>query len=354
MKVTQILFYNNENSITDNEIKNLFNIFDTQVINNSRVDVNLETAKNQINKLADAVRNGSSIDLDYLVNIMFHDDIKISLYATNQLYLIYSKLNNSLKRDIKELIKSLYEIKVRDDKEYFKERPLLSAMACGEAIAGQQGKGNNVFISAIDNYLNMKFNDSVLANSHESVSNNNRYVSSSELESWASFQPYQCDIGHYELIVKKIENSKKSAELKNYIVLVNNNHWVALLTYKDSCFLCDSLPSIKKEKDERHKLLTKLEEKGFSTFHIEYNLQKNVPNGCGLLALNYIDCLHNELNKFNNEKEVDLTPTIETVLKNTGKNFLSLNDVEQTTFNHDVRKKMIMDTLFRIVGSSDE
>ncbi len=45
MKVTQILFYNNENSITDNEIKNLFNIFDTQVINNSRVDVNLETAK---------------------------------------------------------------------------------------------------------------------------------------------------------------------------------------------------------------------------------------------------------------------------------------------------------------------
>ena len=50
MKVTQILFYNNENSITDNEIKNLFNIFDTQVINNSRVDVNLETAKNQINK----------------------------------------------------------------------------------------------------------------------------------------------------------------------------------------------------------------------------------------------------------------------------------------------------------------
>ena len=51
MKVTQILFYNNENSITDNEIKNLFNIFDTQVINNSRVDVNLETAKNQINKL---------------------------------------------------------------------------------------------------------------------------------------------------------------------------------------------------------------------------------------------------------------------------------------------------------------
>ncbi|HID7803506.1 TPA: hypothetical protein ACXIBI_002903 [Proteus mirabilis] len=354
MKVTQILFYNNENSITDNEIKNLFNIFDTQVINNSRVDINLETAKNQINKLADAVRNGSSIDLDYLVNIMFHDDIKISLYATNQLYLIYPKLNNSIREDIKELVKLLYEIKIKEDQEYFKERPLLSAMACGEAIAGQQGKGNNVFISAIDNYLNMKFNDSVLANSHESVSNNNRYVSSSELESWASFQPYQCDIGHYELIVKKIENSKKSAELKNYIVLVNNNHWVALLTYKDSCFLCDSLPSIKKEKDERHKLLTKLEEKGFSTFNIEYNLQKNVPNGCGLLALNYIDCLHNELNKFNNEKEVDLTPTIETVLKNTGKNFLSLNDVEQTTFNHDVRKKMIMDTLFRIVGSSDE
>lgn len=120
MKVTQILFYNNENSITDNEIKNLFNIFDTQVINNSRVDVNLETAKNQINKLANAVRNGSSKDLDYLVNIMFHDDIKISLYATNQLYLIYPKLNNSIREDIKELVKLLYEIKIKEIKSILK------------------------------------------------------------------------------------------------------------------------------------------------------------------------------------------------------------------------------------------
>ncbi|HCT9109208.1 TPA: hypothetical protein OUB95_002765, partial [Proteus mirabilis] len=286
MKVTQILFYNNENSITDNEIKNLFNIFDTQVINNSRVDVNLETAKNQINKLADAVRNGSSIDLDYLVNIMFHDDIKISLYATNQLYLIYPKLNNSIREDIKELVNLLYEIKIKEDQEYFKERPLLSAMACEEAIARQKGKGENVFISAVDNYLNIKCNDSVLSN-NESVSNNNRYISSSELESWASFQPYQCDICSYESILKKIEKSKGSAELKNYVVLVNNNHWVALLTYKNSCFLCDSLPSSKKEKDERHNLLIELEEKGFNPVNIEYNLQKNVPNGCGLLALNY-------------------------------------------------------------------
>ena len=36
MKVTQILFYNNENSITDNEIKTYLISFDTQVINNSR------------------------------------------------------------------------------------------------------------------------------------------------------------------------------------------------------------------------------------------------------------------------------------------------------------------------------
>ncbi|OAH94108.1 hypothetical protein AZH52_05175 [Proteus mirabilis] len=354
MKVTQILFYNNENSITDNEIKNLFNIFDTQVINNSRVDVNLETAKNQINKLANAVRNGSSKDLDYLVNIMFHDDIKISLYATNQLYLIYPKLNNSIREDIKELVKLLYEIKIKEDQEYFKERPLLSAMACEEAIARQKGKGENVFISAVDNYLNIKCNDSVLANSNESVSNNNRYISSSELESWASFQPYQCDIGSYESILKKIENSKGSAELKNYVVLVNNNHWVALLTYKDSCFLCDSLPSSKKEKDERHNLLIELEEKGFNTVNIEYNLQKNVPNGCGLLALNYIDSLHNEWNKFNHEKEDDLTSTIETVLQKTGKDFLNLSCGEQTTFNHNFRKKLIMDTLFCIVKSNDE
>ncbi|HGN9120429.1 TPA: hypothetical protein ACK1SE_003385 [Proteus mirabilis] len=259
MNITPILFSNNENNITDSEIKNLFNIFDIQLFNKDSLSFNLDIAKDQINELADSVRNGSLKDLDYLVNIMFHDDITISLYATNQLYLIYSKLNDSIKRDIKELIKSLYEIKVRDDKEYFKERPLLSAMACGEAIAGQQGKGNNVFISAIDNYLNMKFNDSVLANSHESVSNNNRYISSSELESWASFQPYQCDIGSYESILKKIEKSKGSAELKNYVVLVNNNHWVALLTYKNSCFLCDSLPSSKK--DERHNLLIELEKK---------------------------------------------------------------------------------------------
>ena len=120
-------------------------------------------------------------------------------------------------------------------------------MACEEAIARQKGKGENVFISAVDNYLNIKCNDSVLANSNESVSNNNRYISSSELESWASFQSYQCDICSYESILKKIENSKGSAELKNYVVLVNNNHWVALLTYKDSCFLCDSLPSSKKD-----------------------------------------------------------------------------------------------------------
>lgn len=72
------------------------------------------------------------------------------------------------------------------------------------------------------------------------------------------------------------------------------------------------------------------------------------------MALNYIDSLHNEWNKFNHEKEDDLTSTIETVLQNTGKNFLNLSSGEQTTFNHDVRKKLIMDTLFCIVKSNDE
>lgn len=354
MNITPISFIENQQSIKDNEIKNLFDIFDIRLFNNDSLSFNLDIAKNQINELADSVRNGSSKDLDYLVNIMFHDDIKISLYATNQLYLIYSKLNSSIRRDIKELIKSLYEIKVRDDKEYFKERPLLSAMACGDAIAGQQGKGNNVFISAIDNYLNMKCNDSVLVNSMDSVSSSNRYISSSELQSWVSFQPYQCDIGHYETILKKIENDKKSDELKNYVVLVNNNHWVALFTYKDSCFLCDSLSSNKEDNDERHKLLTRLKEKGFNTFNIEDNLQKNVPNGCGLFALNYIDNLQNKLNKLNNEKVADLTSTIETVLQNTGKIFLNQSDDEQAVFNHHFRKKLIMDALFHFVKSSNE
>ncbi|MBG6031604.1 hypothetical protein I5E97_11170 [Proteus hauseri] len=354
MNITPISFIENQQSIKDNEIKNLFDIFDIRLFNNDSLSFNLDIAKNQINELADSVRNGSSKDLDYLVNIMFHDDIKISLYATNQLYLIYSKLNNSIRRDIKELIKSLYEIKVRDDKEYFKERPLLSAMACGDAIAGQQGKGNNVFISAIDNYLNMKCNDSVLVNSMDSVSSSNRYISSSELQSWVSFQPYQCDIGHYETILKKIENDKKSDELKNYVVLVNNNHWVALFTYKDSCFLCDSLSSNKEDNDERYKLLTRLKEKGFNTFNIEDNLQKNVPNGCGLFALNYIDNLQNKLNKLNNEKVADLTSTIETVLQNTGKIFLNQSDDEQAVFNHHFRKKLIMDALFHFVKSSNE
>lgn len=354
MNITPISFIENQQSIKDNEIKNLFDIFDIRLFNNDSLSFNLDIAKNQINELADSVRNGSSKDLDYLVNIMFHDDIKISLYATNQLYLIYSKLNNSIRKDIKELIKSLYEIKVRDDKEYFKERPLLSAMACGDAIAGQQGKGNNVFISAIDNYLNMKCNDSVLVNSRDSVSSSNRYISSSELQSWVSFQPYQCDIGHYETILKKIENDKKSDELKNYVGLVNNNHWVALFTYKDSCFLCDSLSSNKEDNDERHKLLTRIKEKGFNTFNIEDNLQKNVPNGCGLFALNYIDNLQNKLNKLNNEKVADLTSTIETVLQNTGKIFLNQSDDEQAVFNHHFRKKLIMDALFHFVKSSNE
>ncbi|EST59287.1 hypothetical protein K151_387 [Proteus hauseri ZMd44] len=354
MNITPISFIENQQSIKDNEIKNLFDIFDIRLFNNDSLSFNLDIAKNQINELADSVRNGSSKDLDYLVNIMFHDDVKISLYATNQLYLIYSKLNNSIRRDIKELIKSLYEIKVRDDKEYFKERPLLSAMACGDAIAGQQGKGNNVFISAIDNYLNMKCNDSVLVNSMDSVSSSNRYISSSELQSWVSFQPYQCDIGHYETILKKIENDKKSDELKNYVVLVNNNHWIALFTYKDSCFLCDSLSSNKEDNDERYKLLTRLKEKGFNTFNIEDNLQKNVPNGCGLFALNYIDNLQNKLNKLNNEKVADLTSTIETVLQNTGKIFLNQSDDEQAVFNHHFRKKLIMDALFHFVKSSNE
>lgn len=354
MNITPISFIENQQSIKDNEIKNLFDIFDIRLFNNDSLSFNLDIAKNQINELADSVRNGSSKDLDYLVNIMFHDDVKISLYATNQLYLIYSKLNNSIRKDIKELIKSLYEIKVRDDKEYFKERPLLSAMACGDAIAGQQGKGNNVFISAIDNYLNMKCNDSVLVNSMDSVSSSNRYISSSELQSWVSFQLYQCDIGHYETILKKIENDKKSDELKNYVVLVNNNHWVALFTYKDSCFLCDSLSSNKEDNDERYKLLTRLKEKGFNTFNIEDNLQKNVPNGCGLFALNYIDNLQNKLNKLNNEKVADLTSTIETVLQNTGKIFLNQSDDEQAVFNHHFRKKLIMDALFHFVKSSNE
>ncbi|MCT6517562.1 MULTISPECIES: C48 family peptidase [Enterobacterales] len=351
MSITPIAFIPNQQSIKDNEIKNLFDIFDIQVFNNDSLSLNLEIAKNKINELADSVRNGSSKDLDYLVNIMFHDDIKISLYATNQLYLIYSKLNDSIKEDIKELIKSFYEIKVRDDKEYFKERPLLSAMACGDEIAGQQGSGNNVFISAIDNYLNMKCNDSVLVNSTESVSSHNRYISSSELQSWVSLQSYQCDIGHYETMLKKIENNKKSDELKNYVVLVNNNHWVAVFTYKDSCFLCDSLSSNKNNNDERYKLLTRLKEKGFRTFNIDDNLQKNVPNGCGLFALNYIDNLQNKLNT---EKVADLTSTIETVLRNTGKTFLSQSDEEQATFNHDFRKKLIMDTLFCFVKFSNE
>lgn len=350
MNITSTSFITNEQNIKGNEIQNSFNIFDIDLCS-------LEVAKNQIDQLANSVRNLSLKyleDLEYLANIMFHENKEISLYATNQLYLIYSKLNNTIRGDIKEFIKSLYEIKVRDDKEYFKERPLLSAMACGDAIAGQQGKGNNVFISAIDNYLNIESTKSVFANNAESVSNNNRYISASELQSWVSLQSYQCDIGHYETILEKIENNKKSDELKNYVVLVNNNHWVSLFTYKDNCFLCDSLPSTKEKNDDRNELLTRLEEKGFNTFNIKFNLQKNAPNGCGLFALNYIDSLQNELNNLNNGKENDLTSTIETVLHNTGKNFLNLSDEEQTTFNHDFRKTLIMDTLFHLVKFNDK
>ncbi|MEZ2686232.1 hypothetical protein ACBQ20_15715 [Proteus vulgaris] len=354
MKTIPISFSSNQQCNNDNKIKNLVDVFDIQFFNNDSLSFNLDIAKSQINELADLVRNGNLKDLDHLINIMFHDDIKISLHATNQLYLIYSKLSDSIRGDIKELIKSLYEVKVKGDREYFKERPLLSAMACGNEIAEQQGKRDNVFISAIDNYLNIKCNDSVLSNSTESVSSNNRYISSSELQSWASFQPYQCDIGHYETILKKIENDKKSDELKNYVILVNNNHWIALFTYKDSCFLCDSLPSLQKRNDERHKLLTRLEEKKFNTFNIEYNLQKNVPNGCGLFVLNYISSLQNELNKLNDKKTADLTSTIKTVLQNTGKNFLDQTDEGQVVFNHDFRKKLIMDTLFNFVKSSYE
>ncbi|WP_109400639.1 hypothetical protein [Proteus sp. TJ1640] len=350
MNITPTSFITNEQNIESNEIQNSFNIFDIDLCS-------LEVAKNQIDQLANSVRNLSLKyleDLEYLANIMFHENKEISLYATNQLYLIYSKLNNTIRGDIKEFIKSLYEIKVRDDKEYFKERPLLSAMACGDAIAGQQGKGNNVFISAIDNYLNIECTKSVFANNAESVSNNNRYISASELQSWVSLQSYQCDIGHYETILEKIENNKKSDELKNYVVLVNNNHWVSLFTYKDNCFLCDSLPSTKEKNDDRNELLTRLEEKGFNTFNIKFNLQKNAPNGCGLFSLNYIDSLQNELNNLNNGKENDLTSTIETVLHNTGKNFLNLSDEEQTTFNHDFRKTLIMDTLFHLVKFNDK
>lgn len=357
MNITPISFIENQQSIKDNEIKNLFDIFDIRLFNNDSLSFNLDIAKNQINELADSVRNGSSKDLDYLVNIMFHDDRKISLYATNQLYLIYSKLNNSIRRDIKELIKSLYEIKVRDDKEYFKERPLLSAMACGDAIAEQQGKENNVFISAIDNYLNIKCNDSVLSDSTESVSSNNRYISASELQSWISFQPYQCDVGDYETILIKIKGNKKSEkfdELKNYVVSVNGNHWVALFTYKNSCFLCDSLSSTKEQNDERHKLLTRLEKMEFNNLNIERDLQKNVPNGCGLFALNYIGSLQNELNKLNDEKTTYLTSEIETVLQNTGKSFLKQSDEEQAAFNHNFRKTLLMDTLYRLVENDYE
>ncbi|WP_249718412.1 hypothetical protein [Proteus faecis] len=347
MNITPISFIANQQSINDNEIKNLFDIFGSDFCNR-------EVAEKKIDELADSVKNGSLKDLEYLINIMFHEDKEISLYATNQLYFLYSKLNDSIMEDIKESIKSLYKIKIKDDKEYFKERPLLSAMACGTEIAKQEGDGNNVFISAIDTYLNMEYGNVVLANSTESVSNNNRYISASELQSWISFQPYQCDINDYETVLKKIENEKKSDELKNYIALVNQNHWVALFTYKDSCFLCDSLSSIKKENDDRNKLLARLKEKGFNIFNIEDNLQKNVPNGCGLFALNYIDNLQNELNKLNNEKVVDLTSTIETVLKNTGKNFLNQSDEEQTTFNHNFRKILIMDTLSNLVKFSDK
>ncbi|MCV5127123.1 hypothetical protein OFB58_27510, partial [Escherichia coli] len=80
--------------------------------------------------------------------------------------------------DIKELIKSLYEVKVKGESEYFKERPLLSAMACGTEIAKQEGDGDNVFISVIDTYLkNVVLADSTESVNSESVSNNNRYIS---------------------------------------------------------------------------------------------------------------------------------------------------------------------------------
>ncbi|MDL5165478.1 hypothetical protein QSH14_00030 [Proteus faecis] len=76
-----------------------------------------------------------------------------------------------------------------------------------------------------------------------------------------------------------------------------------------------------------------------------------MPNGCGLFALNYIDNLQNELNKLNDKKTADLTSTIKTVLQNTGKIFLDQTDEDQAVFNHDFRKKLIMDTLFRFVES---
>ncbi|MEQ5226914.1 hypothetical protein ABN220_14880 [Proteus cibi] len=356
MDITSISFVNNKQNIKDNEVEVLFDTFNIIKFNPKKDEFkcNFDRAKAKISELADSIKKGSLKDLEYLVNIMFHENLKISLYATNQLYLLYSMLDNSVKTDIKELIKSLYEIKVRDDKEYFKERPLLSAMACGDAIAGQQGKGNNVFISAIDNYLNMKCGDNVLENSTDSVSSNNRYISSSELESWVSLQFYECDIGKDKTILDKMKNAKKSDGLKNHVLLVNDNHWVALFTYKDSCFLCDSLSSIKKENDGRNKLLTTLKEKGFNTFYIEDNLQKNVPNGCGLFALNYIDNLQNELKKLNNEKVADLTSTIETVLQNTGKSFLNQSDEEQAAFNHNFRKTLLMDTLYRLVENNYE
>ncbi|MEQ4925122.1 hypothetical protein [Proteus hauseri] len=351
MNITPISFIDNRQNIKANEIKSLFDIFNIQFydVNNDEFDYDFNIAEAQINELADSIKKGSLKDLEYLINIMFHKDLNISLCATNQLYLLYSELHDSVKIDIKEFIKSLYTIKIKDDKEYFKERPLLSAMACGSEIATQQGAGNNTFISAIDNYLNMKCNYAVLANSTESVSSSDRYISSSELASWISFKPYQCDIGGYETILDKIENTKKSDELKNHVILVNNNHWVALFTYKDSCFLCDSLSSTKRENDDRNKLLTRLEEKGFNSFNIADNLQKNAPNGCGLFALNYIDSLQNELKKLNNEKVTDLTSTIETVLQNTGKIFLSKSDIDQAAFNHDARKTLIMDALYRSV-----
>lgn len=319
---------------------------------------NREILKKEIINLKNEIKNGYLFGLNMLVDITFHHDIEISKYATSQLYSLYPSLSNDIKETISQYITSCYDENTKEDSNFFKNRPLLSAMAAEKDIASAVADNNNPFISDANKNLKENFSDLILK-LEESIIEKSRYITQVEISCWlgklSEENPFFYKSGEKNNLIKDILSlSKENTQVNNYAMLVNEDHWVSLFVYKNNIFLFDSLkpkPNITLDNDDdRFLLMKELEAGGYKVSYLGDQLQENVPNGCGLFTLYSIEQVQKALNILDdNEKNTqDLTPVISQALLKAVNDFQKKDKNSQAVFNQEFRKDLLMNTLYKI------
>lgn len=314
-----------------------------------------DVLKKDITNLKDEIKNGYLFGLNMLVDITFHHDIEISKYATSQLYSLYPSLFNDIKETISQYITSCYDENTKEDRDFFKHRPLLSAMAAEKDIASAVADNNNPFISDINNNLKEQLFTLILSSETESIIEKSRYITQTEISCWleklSEKIPFFYKSDNYENILRDVAVlDKKSEQVKNYAMLVNNNHWVSLFVYKNNIFLCDSLKldSSSNPNDDRTLLKEKLKSHGYVISDFGGQLQENVPNGCGLFTLYHIDQVQKALMSDNEKKTQDLASVISQALLKAVNDFQKRDKNSQANFNQEFRKDLLMNMLYKI------